>query len=247
MGAYSGPADWWTDTADAGRIHIATKGVVQSGLVLNLDAGASTSYPGSGTTWTDLSGLGNNGTLTNGPTYSSENGGSILFDGTNDYMSATISCSRTYYSIDWWTRPTAVSNYDQCIMMNSSGTAGSYWNGFTVHTQGDGALYIGTSLGLGNRGVTSAGTFVNGVWQNFVWTFDNGFGTLYKNGFLVGTITLSLHSADFTLLQIGAGPSFGEGTLFDGNCSSLKLYSNKVLTAAEISQNFNALRGRFGI
>jgi hypothetical protein len=219
--------------------------IVTDGLVLCLDAGNRKSYPGSGTTWTDLSGRGSNGTLTNGPTFSSSNGGSILFDGTDDYMSATISCSRTYYSIDWWTRPTAVSNYDQMILMNSSGTAGSYWSGFSAVTDSSGKLYIGTSTG--SRGVTAAGTLVNGVWQNFTWTFNNGSCSLYKNGSLIGPVTLSAHSADFILLQIGAGPTFGEGTLFDGNCALLKLYSNKVLTAVEVSQNFNALRGRFGI
>ena len=57
-----------------------------NGLVLALDAANTKSYPGSGTTWTDLSGRGNTGTLTNGPTYSSANGGSIVFDGTNDYV-----------------------------------------------------------------------------------------------------------------------------------------------------------------
>ena len=60
--------------------------VVEDGLVLALDAGNTKSYPGSGTTWTDLSGNGNNGTLTNGPTYSSSNGGSIVFDGVNDFV-----------------------------------------------------------------------------------------------------------------------------------------------------------------
>jgi hypothetical protein len=219
--------------------------IVTSGLVLHLDAGNIKSYPGSGTTWTDLSGNGYNGTLINGPTYSSANGGSILFDGSNDYMSATISCSRTYYSIEWWTRPTALSNYDQVIMMNSSGSAGSYWSGFTVHTDSSGRLYIGTTGG--SRITLGTGTLVNGVWHHFVWTFNNGSATLYKNGSSISAGSISVHSADFTLLQIGAGPSFGEGTLFDGNCASLKLYSNKVLTASEVSQNFNALRGRFGI
>jgi hypothetical protein len=232
-------------TPPAGFVKFSDEQIVTSGLVLNLDAGYLRSYTGSGTTWYDASSRGNNGTLINGPTFSSANGGSILFDGTNDYMSATISCSRTYYSIDWWTRPTAVSNYDQCIMMNSSGSAGSYWSGFTAHTDSSGTLYIGTNTG--SNAVTSAGTLVNGVWHNFVWTVNNGFCTLYKNGSLVGSVTLSVHSADFTLLQIGAGPSFGEGTLFDGNCASLKLYSNKILTAAEVSQNFNRLRGRFGL
>jgi hypothetical protein len=61
--------------------------IVTDGLVLALDAANSLSYPGSGTTWTDLSGKGNNGTLVNGPTFSPTNGGSIVFDGTNDYIS----------------------------------------------------------------------------------------------------------------------------------------------------------------
>ena len=216
---------------------------VTDGLVLYLDAGNPKSYPGSGTSWTSL--IGNRiGTLTNGPTYSSSNGGSILFDGTNDYMSVNISCSRTYYTLDWWARPTAVSNYDQVILMNSSGTAGSYWNGFTTHTDTSGTLYIGTTT---SSRATAGGIYTNGSWINLTWTFNNGSCNLYRNGSLVGGVSLSAHSADFTLLQIGAGPSFGEGTLFDGNCAALKLYSGKALTAAEVQQNFNALRGRFGI
>ena len=73
MGAFAGPE------------------IAESGLVLALDAGNLKSYPGSGTTWTDLSGGGNTGTLTNGPTYSSANGGSLVFDGTNDYISLSSS------------------------------------------------------------------------------------------------------------------------------------------------------------
>jgi hypothetical protein len=60
--------------------------LIQDGLVLCLDAANTKSYPGSGTSWVDLSGNGNNGTLTNGPTFSSTNGGNIFFDGTNDYV-----------------------------------------------------------------------------------------------------------------------------------------------------------------
>ena len=54
MGAFAGPAEWWTDSTSDGRNHIATKGIVQSGLVVNLDAGTLASYPGSGSTWTNL-------------------------------------------------------------------------------------------------------------------------------------------------------------------------------------------------
>jgi hypothetical protein len=86
MGVFAGIERNWASQTNAGRTHIATKGIVQSGLVLNLDAGVSSSYPGSGTTWTDLSGNGNTGTLTNGPTYNSANGGSLVFDGVDDYV-----------------------------------------------------------------------------------------------------------------------------------------------------------------
>ena len=61
-------------------------GIVTSGLILNLDAGNASSYPGTGTTWTDLSGNNNNGTLVNGVGYSSSNGGIMTFDGVNDFV-----------------------------------------------------------------------------------------------------------------------------------------------------------------
>ena len=245
MAVYAGPARWWGESniSNEARIFASTQLVVQDGLILNLDAGASTSYPGSGTTWTSLVGSGT-GTLTNGPTYSSTNGGSILFDGTNDYMSANISCNRTYYSIEWWTRPTARSNYDQMILMNSTGSSGSYWSGFTSVTNSSGTLNIG--LDTGNL-ISISSALQNGIWHHFTWTFNNGTATVYKNGTQLSTRSIPSHSADFTLLQIGAGPGFNEGTLFDGNCASLRLYSNKVLTSTEVSQNFNALRARFGI
>ena len=76
--------------------------LVMNGLVLCLDAGNSKSYPGTGTTWTDLSGNGNNGTLTNGPTYSSANGGSLVFDGTNDYTQTPLSGTFPQITVEFW-------------------------------------------------------------------------------------------------------------------------------------------------
>jgi len=75
--------------------------IVMNGLVLCLDAGNTKSYPGSGTTWIDLSGNSNTGTLTNGPTYSSENGGSLVFDGIDDYVTTSLG-THTPYCIDIW-------------------------------------------------------------------------------------------------------------------------------------------------
>ena len=68
MGVYAGPSNAWSNSTDSNRIDASTKVIVQSGLVLHLDAGSSTSYSGSGTTWTDISGNVNTGTLKNGPT-----------------------------------------------------------------------------------------------------------------------------------------------------------------------------------
>jgi hypothetical protein len=83
-------------------------GMILSGelatLQLYLDAGNASSYPGSGTTWTDLSGNGRNGTLTNGPTYSSANGGSIVFDGTDDFVQCTGSLTVTAATFVTWIR-----------------------------------------------------------------------------------------------------------------------------------------------
>ena len=81
--------------------HVNFNNIVQDGLVLNLDAGNANSYPGSGTTWSDLSGTGNNATLVNGPTYSSTDGGSIVFDGTNDYVAETSGLSDSFLQGDW--------------------------------------------------------------------------------------------------------------------------------------------------
>ncbi len=66
--------------------HFHSPRIITDGLVLALDAANQKSYPGSGTTWSDLSGNGNNGTLTNGPTFDSGNNGSIIFDGVDDYI-----------------------------------------------------------------------------------------------------------------------------------------------------------------
>ena len=89
MGVYYGVNPTWATQTNEGRTYIATKAVVQSGLVLNLDAGVLSSYTVPGTTWTDLSGNANNGTLEVGVGYSGDNFGSLSFDGTDDFIDFT--------------------------------------------------------------------------------------------------------------------------------------------------------------
>jgi len=102
--------------------------IVTSGLVLALDAGNTKSYPGSGTVWTDLSGNGNTGTLTNGPTFNSSNGGSIVFDGVDDfvnipyntYWNTNVFGTATNFTLECWHKPNVFRNWDTVIEKSES-------------------------------------------------------------------------------------------------------------------------------
>ena len=109
MSAYSGPE------------------IANDGLVLALDAANPRSYPGSGTTWTDLSGNGNNGTLVNVPTYSNANGGSIVFDGVDDYVSGSISTINSWSMCLWYLSTDITS---QVVFYPFSGTTSATGLGF---------------------------------------------------------------------------------------------------------------------
>ena len=107
--------------------------IITQGLVLALDAADRNSYPGSGTTWTDLSGNGNTGTLTNGPTYNSANGGSIVFDGSNDYVNFSYNSSLNIgglnITLSSWVRPTSLVNLNAgggIIVRDSGSNNGLY-------------------------------------------------------------------------------------------------------------------------
>jgi hypothetical protein len=101
--------------------------IITEGLVLSLDAGNVKSYPGSGTVWTDKSGYGYNGALTNGPTFNSSNGGSIVFDGTNDFINVstgfTFANGTANKTMEVWFRPTGIdsSSIVQAGEQNTSG------------------------------------------------------------------------------------------------------------------------------
>jgi len=212
--------------------------VVTDGLVLSLDAANIKSYPGTGTTWYDISGNSNNSTLTNGPSYSNS---VFTFDGTNDYAVSNISCNKTYYSINWWLYPTTLANYNQWMAFNDA------WNNWVWHTVVDGSCYVGTNTATRMTPTNiPAGTIVANTWQNLTYTFNNGIGAFYKNGKLIASksgIDVSLNT--FTTFYIGslASPT----NTINGKIGYVQVYSNKVLTDSEVNQNFNALRGRYGI
>jgi hypothetical protein len=216
--------------------------IVESGLVLHLDAGNVLSYPGTGTVWTDLSGNSNTGTLTNGPTYSSANGGSIVFDGTNDVVTCgnAASLQITVGTIAAWINATnSNSGYNGIIVKQFA------WSLFVR----DNLL---VSYDWGNGAERSTGVTVgNNTWKYVAMSFNETIGTpsnnaiIYIDGSPVLTTTVK-NSSQNVALAIGDGGVPSQSQNFGGNISQVTVY-NRVLSAAEVSQNYNALRGRYGL
>ena len=212
--------------------------IVTDGLVLALDAGNTKSYPGSGTTWTDLSGGGNTGTLTNGPTYSSANGGSLVFDGVNDYIDLNTN------NIITGTNPFTFEAFYK--VTNASVVAelfGNYGTGYTSNTiwiSGRYGVYINTLVPYFQGYPLGVGTYH----MAFTRT-STGDCILYKNGIVDGTATSTTSISVGQNFRIGSDVN-GIGEVFGGELYSLKVY-NRALSAAEISQNFNALKSRYGL
>ena len=221
-----------------------------NGLVLCLDAANTKSYPGSGTTWTDLSGRGNTGTLTNGPTYSSANGGSIVFDGVDDYVNIPFNSTSMDFSlaqtICMWMKPTTGSNTSRRNPYNQA-----YGGSGTLTYEPDGSInyYFGTNGGNAdpyvgrNSGFTIAAnetTFIS-VIRNQTTNVCNW----YKNGVLITTAD----AGSYATTANGSSPILigsGYAGSFLGNIYDCKVY-NRALSAAEVSQNFNANRSRYGL
>jgi hypothetical protein len=223
--------------------------IVDSSLQLWLDAAQTTSYPGTGTTWTDLSGNGRTGTLTNGPTYSATNGGSIVFDGINDYVSCTGSLTVTAATFVAWIRRDGTQNpYDGIIYCRGTGsnvsglaigqTGTTNEIGYTWHNQSSSYFF------------TSNLTIPDLTWCMIAVSVTSTAATLYlcqTSGITTATNTTSHPStllSNIHLAQDNVPPLYDRW--FKGNIGAAQIY-NKALTADEISTNFNALRNRYGI
>ena len=217
---------------------------ITDGLVFCLDAANPKSYPGTGTTLFDLSGNGNNGSLINGPAYSSENKGIIEFDGVNDTCrvgnDSSISISDNL-TLSFWFYFTALDpgKYSVNFIRKMSTTADA---NFIIYF--DGAYTPGKVRMLANRngvwGVVSpdSPTLTPNAWYNIVWTYDNG-GLMYTNGVVNGPkVSSGTLATNTEQLRIGDELS--------GGISDVRMY-NKALTAEEVQQNYNATKSRFNL
>lgn len=235
--------------------------IVQDGLVLYLDAASPTSYNTfiSPTTWRDLSGNENNTTLTNGPTFSSVNGGSITFDNVDDYCITTLNTTPTLnitsqITLDTWITPTALASSLHADGIISKG----------VSADGNAAIYElllapSASINYPYFRLRLATTTVYwptnipinlNVPSSIICTYDQAMMRIYVNGVESGTGLSANGNIATNTQQLALGTRFNNiGTsnaTFSGNMSQVRIY-NRALSSTEISQNFNATRTRFGV
>jgi hypothetical protein len=232
--------------------------IVRNGLVLHLDAANAKSYPGSGTVWNDLSSNGNSGIMTS-VTYETSNNGSLLFDNNNDSVAVSHSSSLNFnslFTVSTWAK---VNSFSTSLIYNvvskkpqfnntEKGWSCQYdfrTNGVLQFRNNDGTV-------LNDHTPTSS---VNNTeilnqtnnWVNSAWVISNNSVTFYINGVAKSTVGVNFTDTDTTTtLYIGKTTgSVGDPSLLM-NLSLVTIY-NRALTAQEIQQNFEALRGRYGI
>ena len=227
---------------------IANPAIVQGGLRIHLDAGNSGSYSGSGTTWTDLSGNGKNGTWQQSTTFRSASGGSIAMGSTtSQYMLSAGLGATNVLTVETWAKFNAIPAADNCIV--SDRYTASFIN-FSICFRNDQKIYGGYWNGT-NGWVTTAGTSIPVVntWYHFAYTVSLSGSTytsiLYQNGVAVGTPVTSTVSPGSSNIGFLVGTNWrADTTVVNGDISIVRVYS-KALTSSEVQQNYNVEALRF--
>ena len=227
--------------------------VVSDGLIFCVDAGNTKSYPGSGTVWSDLSRTQVTGSLTNGPTFNTSNGGSIVFDGTNDNVvfSNTLGNNISNITLEAWVilnRTNITTNVDHIVSKGNSGDFQYALRVVNVNSNGSVSVLAWQADGNDYTYANSITPLNDGKWHHIIGVIQEGVSaTLYVDGVSKQTRT----TLDGTWNKTGSG-SFMIGGRADGanyltgSVASVRVY-NRALSATEVLQNYNALKGRFGL
>ena len=199
------------------------------------------SYGGNGATWYDMTSNANNGTLTNGPVYSGGTVPSLVFDGTNDYVSLPQSLLPNNFTYSIWVMRDGEGNQGTRGIVISNGS--TY---IDVGFQNNIMFSLMLSGGTQNLIQSANGVIAPfGVWGHYTATYNQEQAKLYYNGVEVGSSNYTLPPTnDFNTFIIGAYA--GGGYNLNGKISNAQYY-NRALSASEISQNFNTYRRRYGI
>lgn len=239
-------------------------GVVRSGLVLHLDAANTKSYPGSGTVWNDLSGNSNNGTLVNGVAFNNSNNGRLILDNVNDSISVqsinrSINTSiEVVFSTASVSTDVTVRQYLYTQQRNPPVLAAyTYQERQGIHISGNKLFFQYLNEINNSHGVRAEQVLLPNVWYHAVVTlnydvvqwFINGVEQeLWRDGVDNTFVSTNRKAKSFTVNQgrIGLRGDAQGNDYFGGTISLVRDY-NRTLSATEIAQNFNALRGRYGI
>jgi hypothetical protein len=228
--------------------------IVTNGLVLALDAGNTKSYQSGSTIWYDKSGNNNNGTLTNGPTFNSGSGGSIVFDGVDDYVNGVGTTSSFsfiqntgIFTISSWVKLTDLS-VPRYFLGNNNGTTGA--KGFYLGYDGlNGRLWLFITYGVGGQNTISyvrSNFFTDNNWVLVTCVGNGTTCQFYKNGqiFSDSGVLGTFSTEDSTqTLSVGRVNNYNS-SYWQGNVAQTSLY-NRALSSSEVLQNYNATKGRF--
>lgn len=222
--------------------------IVTDGLVLCLDAANPKSYPGSGTTWKDISGNGNDGTLVNGVGYSGDNNGSMVFDGADDYFRInSFEPITTQFSITAFLYPSVTSGgsdrdrYGGTVFSQDGSSRYPLW----FRIKGTELSYSIWNSDPDGITTTDANIQLNKWHYIAIVSEKNGILKIYHNDKLLVDSTSpnsGVWDGSFYIGELRAGRDIN----FGGKVSNTVIY-NKLMLEAEIKQNFNALRGRYGL
>ena len=210
--------------------------IVKEGLILDLDAAKKDSYPGSGTTWKDISGNINSGSLINSPTYNISGSGTVEFNGVDNYVSnsSIVLNNYTNFTVSTWVKFNVASRFE---------VIWSAYTGYFSVIKFPNTIYFAVSGTTGAAASTTT-TILNNVWYNIVAVRNEGISYIYLNGTLEGTFTGSVNTAGrISEYRLG---NYTTSYYLSGGISSNTIY-NRALSQAEITQNYNAMKGRFGL
>jgi hypothetical protein len=208
--------------------------IVTNGLIYDLDGAVSRSYSGSGLTVYDAETSAIGGTLVNGVTYSSNNNGYFVFDGTNDYINVGNDSSLQISSgtISAWARTSSPGGSFRGIVAKQF-AYGIFYNDSVF------VAYDWQASATRSSGINIA----DGAWKNLVLTFSGGIGSLYLNGSSVLSTTYNINNNSYNLF-IGAEANAGQYAAC--NIAQVLVY-NRAITASEVLQNYNTTKKRYGL
>jgi hypothetical protein len=235
--------------------------IIANGNIFNVDAGNPKSYTGSGTTWTDLSGNAYDGTLTNGATFDRVNDGTIVFDGVNDFVTVpsltTPFASVSEFTYSGWVKfvGSQQTSFSGCAFF-SVGNTNSFTTDILVAWDKGGSGTFFAQVNNGADGQISFSGTNTGLWMNLAVVYNGNLTTnsdrlkFYVNGVeksvTVGYTIPATTSTLRNLCYIGTYASFPSNWYLNGSISQTSVY-NRALSSSEISQNFNAMRARYGV